>query len=102
VHRPEKRKGHDAPFVAPSPASLQAGAANIPAPFDLRKRGQRFVAGEFCGCLRPGFRSAVAVNDPARAIGLALALDDFPARSEALRRVATALSNADPRPALVQ
>jgi CRP-like cAMP-binding protein len=44
--------------------------------------------------------AAVAANDPAHAIELTLALRDLPARSEALRRVATVLGNADPRAAL--
>jgi hypothetical protein len=42
----------------------------------------------------------IAVSDPRSAIRMALGLDDFPAKSEAIRRIARALTGIDPRSAL--
>jgi len=45
--------------------------------------------------------AAIAAEDPASAIQLALALHDLPAQSEAIRRVAKVLARVDPQSALV-
>src|SRR5690606_27405242 len=81
------------------PAEVRSAALALLDVFGRDEQGISRVADALDEAERRNFTfhaiATVAANDPARAIELALALDDVPGRSEALRRVATVLSNLD-------